>query len=274
MVDYEFITDYPIVSSFSNNQTEIIAYYPEIQGDSLLVGVKAIDSTQQTIDTLIYLKRDPNPRIKDKFKVTPGPATYNIETNILNSTLSYNKPIISINNDSVYLRYDTATVFPIKYRSLAVDSLRNTITVNEMVPFDSLPKAPQITLGDNYLVSVENDTTKSMNIKLKLYDGPSTAILYVNVQTKEPHFIVQVLNTSDKVIQSVVDQKSITFRYLPPEPIKIRAIIDKNGNGIWDPAIYPENREAEKIIYYQNREKKYETPIRSNWEVGPFTLKF
>lgn len=278
MTNYRLINDYGIKSSFNSNQGEILAFYPDsskVNIDSLFVGVKAVDSTEQTIDTLVYIKRVKGNRIKDKFKLTPGnDAVYNIETNMLSYSMTYNKPLININNDSVYVRYDTITTYPLKYKQMKVDTSFNKITVNELVPFDSLPKSPKITFGKGYLVSIEKDTSAAMNMDLKLIDAPSTAILILDIQTKEPHFIIQLLNGSNKVVQSVVDQKKITLKYLEPQTLKIRAILDTNANGYWDTANFPKNREPEKIIYYLNSEGKYEVPLRANWEVGPLVFKF
>lgn len=278
MIRYKIISDIEITSSFANNQTEIAAYYPDstkVQIDSLMIGIKAIDSTQQTIDTLIYIKRDKNQRIQEKFSVVPGnDLLYNLETNMMSYTMTYNKPLKSINHDSVYLRYDTVTVLPLKYKSMKIDTIFNRITVNEMVPFDSLPKSPAITFGAGYLVSIENDSSKQIQMPMKLSDSPTTAILNLSIQTTAPHFIIQIVNSGNKVVRSIVDQKTITIRYLNPEIVKIRAIIDTNGNGVWDPSIYPENREAEKMVYYMNAQQKMEVPLRANWDVGPLVFKF
>jgi hypothetical protein len=278
MISYRLVSDIKITSTFSNNQTEIIAYYPDstkIQIDSLMIGVKAMDSTLQTVDTLVYIKRDANERIEEKFNVTNGnDLLYNLETNMMSYTMSYNKPLTVINNDSVYLRYDTITTLPLKYKSMKVDTMFNKITVNEMIPFDSLPKSPEITFGKGYLISVENDSSRQMTMQMKLVDSPTTAILNLNIQTTSPHFIIQILGSGNKVVRSITDQKSITIKFLNPESIKIRAIVDSNGNGVWDPAIYPQNREAEKVVYYMNAQNKPDVPLRANWDVGPLVFKF
>jgi hypothetical protein len=113
-----------------------------------------------------------------------------------------------------------------------------------------------------------------MEVSIKPIDFPSTAVLILNIQTRQPHFIIQILSSGDKIIRTAVDEKKITFKYLNPESLKIRAVIDKNANGTWDTAIYPQNREPEKIIYYLNSQKKLETPLRANWEVGPLLFRF
>lgn len=274
MTDYQIVTDTPVVSSFSNNQTEILAFYPRVDLDSMKVRVRAIDSTRQIVDTLIYIKRNDNERVKDAFKVASVDPTYNIETNRFTFSMTFNKPLLQINPDSIYIRYDSVTTLPLKFKSLKYDTIFNKISIDEVIPIDSLPKSLAITIAPSYLISVEGDSSKLISPALKLFDSPTTAVLFVNVQTKEPHFIIQLVNGQNKVVQQVVDKKQITFKFLTPESVKIRAIVDTNGNGVWDTAIYPENREPERMIYYLNSEKRMETPLRANWEVGPLVFRF
>lgn len=277
MTEYQLITDLKVTSMFNSNQGEITAFYPDsslVNIDSLMVGVKAMDSLEQIVDTLVYIKRTKNPRIQEKFKVTPNNnVIYNIETNMLSYSIAYNKPLKTINPDSVYVRYDTVVTYPLKYKSMKIDTAFNKIYVKELIPFDSLPKSPKITLAKSYLVTIEKDTSALITMDMKLVDAPSTAILMLDIQTNEPHFIIQLMSGT-KVVQSIVDQKKITLKYLNPETLKIRAIIDTNANGVWDTANYPQNREPERMIYYMNSEKKYEVPLRANWEVGPLVFKF
>ncbi len=278
MTDYDIESNYKITSSFSSgsNQAEITAFYPDIAPeDSIQVGLKAIDSTEQVIDTLIYLKRDLKERMEEKFKVSAGgDLVYNLETNMISYSMTYNKPIISINPDSLYLVYDTTLVIPIKPESIKIDTIFNRLSVNEMMPFDSLPKVPQLTFGPSYMISIEQDSSTRITMPMKLIDSPSTAVLIIDVQTTQPHFIIQVLNGKNQVVRSIVDQKKITLKFLQPESLKLRAVIDKNANGRWDTANYPQNREVEKMIYYLNSEGKYDIPLRANWEVGPIVFKF
>ena len=163
MTDYQIVTDTPVVSSFASNQTEILAYYPLVDLDSMKVGIKAMDSTRQIIDTLIYIKKNNNKRNNEPFKVTPGEATYNIETNQFNFSLAFNKPILTMNPDSIYIRYDSVTTLPLKFKSLKYDTILNKMSVSEVIPIDSLPKSLAITLAPTYLISIENDSSARMS---------------------------------------------------------------------------------------------------------------
>lgn len=274
MVDYDILSDTSIISSFANNQTEILAYYPKISIDSMKIHVRAMDSTEQIVDTLVYIKTSSQQKLKEAFKYGASDASYNLETNIMQFVVNYSKPLKSINYDSIYLEYDSITRLPLKFKNLKVDTIFNRITVNEFIPLDSIPKSSKITIAPSFLVSVEDDSSKILAPAMKLFDSPTTAVLLVNITTKEPHFVIQLVNSSNKVVQEVADQKKITFKFLTPETLKIRAVIDTNGNGKWDPAIYPQNREPEKLIYYINTDRTTDIPLRANWEVGPLSFRF
>lgn len=274
VTDYKFKTDHKFLSTFNNNQTEILAYYPDIQLDSIAVGLSAIDSTLQKIDTTIYIKRDKKERIKEVFKPSSGDATFNVDTQLLTYRMTFNKPLKSINKDSIYIRLDSVTVIPVPITSLKIDSIKNVLTLNEKVPIDSLPTSPRLTLANGFLVSIEDDSLKAINPTIEIIDQESTAIVTVDVVTKRPHYIIQLVSSNDEVIAEARNQKRVTFRYVKPGSLKIRAIVDRNNNGVWDTAIYPNNHEPEPVVYYLNSKKTSEVPLRANWDVDQIVIKF
>lgn len=274
MSEYRIISDSAVLSTFNNNQTEILAYYDRTGIDSTLIQIKAQDSIQQHIDTLIYIKRDKRPKIKETFRISATDLFYNIDNNQLEFKVTYNKPLKKVNPDSLYIQYDSLTRLPLKLKHYKIDTALNQLIVSEPIPIDSLPKAPKITFAPSFAVSIDNDTSRRAAPTLKLIDTPTTSTLKVELQTQHPHFILQVLSASNKIIREYIDQKKIKINYLPPETVRLRVIIDENGNGKWDTANYPQNKEPEKIIYYQNSEKKPEIPLRANWEVGPLRITF
>ncbi len=274
IAEYRIISDSTVLSTFNNNQTEILAYYQKTGIDSTLIQVKAQDSIQQYIDTLLYIKRDNRPKITETFRISATDLFYNIDNNQLEFKVTYNKPLKHVNPDSLYIQYDSLTRLPLKLKNYKIDTALNQLIVSEPIPIDSLPKAPKITFAPSFAISIDNDTSRRAAPTLKLIDTPTTSTLKVELQTQRPHFILQVLSASNKIIREYIDQKKIKINYLPPETVRLRVIIDENGNGRWDTANYPQNKEPEKIIYYLNSEKKPEVPLRANWEVGPLRITF
>ena len=59
------------------------------------------------------------------------------------------------------------------------------------------------------------------------------------------------------------------FKNIRPGSYFIRAIVDKNMNGVWDKGNIIKNIEPEKIIYFKSL-----VEIRSNWELDNIVFKF
>jgi hypothetical protein len=78
--------------------------------------------------------------------------------------------------------------------------------------------------------------------------------------------IVQLLENTDKekVLQQirVESDSEIEFPYLKPEKYKIRIILDRNGNGVWDIGNIEKGIQPEQVLYFQKILK-----LRSNFEV-------
>jgi len=94
------------------------------------------------------------------------------------------------------------------------------------------------------------------------------------LETSEPTFIVQLVTADDKVFAEKKNTKEFTFKFVKPQEYKLRYIIDRNGNGRWDPGNYLTRTEPEPVFYYKSEEGRYKFPIRANWEYGPLLIKF
>lgn len=271
---YSIKADVPLLTVFNANQSEVIVHYPSLEKDSLITQFQALDSLGYSIDTSFYIRKDKREKIKETFRSAIQDPTYSKEANRLLFSVTFNKPLKFINNDSLYLQIDSTTTEPLKPEKLNYDTIQNKLTYDFKILLDSLPPTAKLKAGKGYLISIDNDTTTSVTHDIPQTTTESTAVLLLEIQTKEPHYIVQLLSSSGKVLQSKTDQPKPIFKDISPESIKIRIIVDKNANKIWDTANYRTNSEPERVIYYQNLEKKYEVPLRANWEVGPLIIKF
>lgn len=96
--------------------------------------------------------------------------------------------------------------------------------------------------------------------RLDYYGAINLAVMGVGHQ-----MIVQLLE--NKPEETVIREKIITqdqtvvFNYLPPEKYKIKAIYDRNSNGIWDQGSYRDKFQPEGVVYINEVIK-----VRSNWD--------
>jgi uncharacterized protein (DUF2141 family) len=266
-------------NSFGTNQAEIYVYLPKALKDSLQFKLSAQDSLQKKIDTVFYVKTKPARRDPEKFNVIFTTPTLQVETGRFQTTFKSTKLISTINLDSIRIQIDSARFIMLETKDFIIDTVFNKGEILKILTPDktSSPKESKakLLLGKNYISSIENDTIKASNLPITLLTNETTGTLLLEVKPKtETKYIIQLLTTDNRELQSSTNQKKITFKYLEPSTYKIRVIIDKNGNGMWDTGNIFKREEPEPIFFFQNTDKKYEFPIRANWEVGPYTITF
>ncbi|MGC9470452.1 MAG: Ig-like domain-containing protein [Bacteroidales bacterium] len=88
--------------------------------------------------------------------------------------------------------------------------------------------------------------------------------LYLNVTGVEGKVIVQMLGSSEEVLQekAIVSDTYLEFEYLHPGKVIFRAIDDRNGNGKWDTGHYLQKIQPERVHYYRE-----EVSVRANWDI-------
>ena len=266
-----------ILNAFGDDQSEIKFFYPTELADSLAATIHGTDSLGETIDTLVYIKSGKNGPPPDPFKIDLQPITINTETGILNTTLAVNKPIRKITLDSVFLRLDSLTVIPFTPDEFRYDTLFNQIEINKNLDKKIITNtnAPiQFYMSANTLISIENDSSKRIVKPITIPKPEETATLLLEVQTNKTEFVVQLLTTDNKIVRSVRNTKKIVLKNLLPTNYKVRVLFDENKNNKWDPGNINKDIPPEKTIFYKNSDRKYQFPIRANWEIGPYIISF
>ena len=86
----------------------------------------------------------------------------------------------------------------------------------------------------------------------------------MEVPENVPQIIVELLDEKDKYIakQIVSETKKIEFKYLTPKKYKLKAIIDKDGNGKWSPGNYSKKSLPEAIYFHEDV-----FDVKANWDI-------
>ena len=264
-----------LLNSFSDDQSEIRLLLQDLETDSIKIRVIAFDSLSQKVDTLLYVKKGKNQKIEEKLKVEITAPVLETETGNFQFSFTANKLIKSINPDSLILELDSLIRITFKDTDYRWDTIHKKIELKTIIDKKTIDVEKKISLitGKNFLQTFDNDSIKGSSKPVNFLTVEDTGTLTVDVKTTTPEdFIIQLLS-ADKVVQTALNQKKHTFKYLEPGNYKVRIIIDKNKNGEWDIGNIFLKEEPEKTIYYIDREKKYETPMRANWE-SEITISF
>ncbi len=89
------------------------------------------------------------------------------------------------------------------------------------------------------------------------------------ILTKEPNYILYLLDKSNNILYSQRNPKKIELNYLNAGQYKIKILIDANNNGLYDTGNIKEKRQAERFYYYEKP-----LDLKSNWEQGNVNITF
>lgn len=268
--------------TFGDNQSELIFYHGFENNDSLKVKLFILDSVQQSLDTTFYLKRTETKVAKEGFSMKEISSNYNLQTKKFKHEISFNKPIVQINLDSIYIRMDSLTTINLSSNHLSIDTLHHIFSIETKIEMPLEDKTdnpakkekPFLRIGRGAIISYQADSSKLITKEISILREDDTGMISGKIETNEKNFIIQLLSSNDVLINELINQKDFNIKYLKPDTYKVRIIIDSNSNGKWDAGNFLLKQEPEKVIIYKSEENQYTFPIRANWEYGPLVIKF
>jgi uncharacterized protein (DUF2141 family) len=270
-------TENPIIYSFGDSKGEVVIYKDFNPKDSILVKVNATDSLLESMDTTVFIKYTDSKKVEEKLKQKEWDIRFNLETNILKAETEFSKIIKSANTDSIYIQIDTIQVEQVNKPEITFDTLYKKLTITKKLNIakdENKRPNPVLILGKGAFVSIDEDSTKSQTVNIKIPKTAEIGMMSIEIKTDQPHYTINLLSGNNRVEQSFKDQKKFTFNNVQAGEYKIQIIIDDNNDQKWNPGNFKKQIQPEKVFYYKFLGKKYSEPIRANWEIGPFLITF
>jgi hypothetical protein len=254
---------------FNTSEKRIRIFPKNPSSDSLLVQLNLVDSVGFSIDTLIWVKFPITERKPDKLETTVNSGK-NFYQN-LEVELKFNKPVLTINFDSLYFSYDTASRIPVipSMIHFSDSTQRDLLKIKLSLP-DSIT-ADIITLkaADSTFWDIENQFNEkgiSANYRKQkreaLADEVNGKIIGAN-----PPYIVQLIDSKGVIVNEIflTGTNIYKFQLIEPGTYTVRVIEDLNGNKRWDPSNFEQGKHAELVFYFVNTEQKKEILLRGGW---------
>jgi uncharacterized protein (DUF2141 family) len=263
-------TDKKIKHCFSSSQSEIDIFPNKAIGDSTKIHLSAVDSLEQKLDTIFFIKQTDAKSLKEKITVTIGETKLQEETQRLTTKIQLSELISRINSDSIYILLDSSKRITFTEKDIQYDTIFKRIYINkEFRKSDSIIWAKRkFYLGTGSFISIFNDTSKKASSPISVAKSDETATLIIENKAVKQNTLLEIVNDRYETIAIQKHAKVTVFKTLPASTVRLRSIEDTNNNGKWDPGNPNEKVLPEKITYYINNQKKTEIPLRSNWEVN------
>ena len=127
-------------------------------------------------------------------------------------------------------------------------------------------KSYKIIVPDSVFYSFKGVTNDTTEFAFKVPELAQYGNIFVTVEVPEnvPQIIVELLDDKDKfVARQIVDEtKKIEFRYLSPKKYKLKAILDKDGNGRWSSGDYGKKLLPEPVYFHKDV-----FDVKANWDI-------
>ncbi len=305
IVDYRVIvldSSRAVYHNFGEDK-KTIRFYDTFQSiDSIQYYFSAYDSLGQEVNDTLYLKFTESKRKKADFTYTIIPKNAENITDNFYGKISFNKPIISINADSLYFKYDSVT-----YQFIPADSIHPVNDQKDSFQFDiklfyteylenltkndtavTIKRERQTTTGPSIntgkkrpndlnlhfdrgtFISVDLDTLPEIDNNYSKLKSENYGIIKGTVISDYSSFTIQLLDKQGvKVQQEIKDVVDYTFNNVKPGEYLIRVFIDNNNNGTWDPGNIFESIEPEDVFFFHEV-----ISVRANWEITDIKLEF
>lgn len=254
-----------------------LRFFPKIPIlDSIPLTLRVQDSIGFSSDSLIWAKFPNSERKPEKLsiQINSGKSFYQD----LDIQLTFNKPIIQINIDSLNIKVDSLFI-PIQKHmlSFADSSKRDVLGIKISIPDSLQTELVTLIAADSTFQDIEgeyNEKKVEANYRKLLRKNLADGISGEIIGTEGP-LILQLINSKKEIVYEQVLQSETKFSFtlLDPGTYSLRVIEDKNGNGIWDPSNYTQRKLAERVFYYQGENQTKELIIRGGWTVEDLIIR-
>ena len=257
---------FAIFQTHSINYDSILWYFTPNK-DSLFLTIN-YDTLVNDTSTISLKPRKTQDRRK---KQDESPKYLDITTNVVggklkpeeNLYLSFKEPVTDvIMRDTNWFIVGKDTIIN-KLQFEKVDSFGLKYKLSEtFVPEQSY----KLIVPDSVFYSFKGLTNDTTEISFKVPELSQYGNLFVTIEVPNdiPQIIVELLDEKDKLIEKqIVDSTSkVAFRYLSPKKYKLRATLDKDGNGRWSPGVFVRKILPESVIYHKDV-----FDVKANWDI-------
>jgi uncharacterized protein (DUF2141 family) len=166
--------------------------------------------------------------------------------------LEYNSSLISM---TYYNEKDTTELKDLQFnldKGLLI--LPYVANKSKRVEIRFLPKAIRFESG------MQSDTIR---LAFSHFQAKDLGKIVVETSGYPTSHVVELMNGA-KLVQQKTSTSfgKLVFENVQPGDYSFRVLVDENGNGEWDPGDWKTKKQAEKYIYYQERQK-----VRANWDL-------
>lgn len=195
-----------------------------------------------------------------------APSSMDVNKNIL---LTFEEPVAHIDTSAIHMSVKVDSLWeetPFIFRADSVIPRQYEILA-EWEP----EKEYQLKIDSAGIVGLYGLHINKVEQTLKVKKLDEYGTLLLNIKGADPHAIVELLDSSEKVLrqQSVTPEGTADFYYLAPNAkYYVRLFNDRNGNKVWDTGKFEEGTQPEEVYYLPKVwEMKANFEFEETWDI-------
>ena len=195
-----------------------------------------------------------------------APSSMDVNKNIL---LTFEEPVAHIDTSAIHMSVKVDSLWeetPFIFRADSVIPRQYEILA-EWEP----EKEYQLKIDSAGIVGLYGLHINKVEQTLKVKKLDEYGTLLLNIKGADPHAIVELLDSSEKVLrqQSVTPEGTADFYYLAPNAkYYVRLFNDRNGNKVWDTGKFEEGIQPEEVYYLPKVwEMKANFEFEETWDI-------
>ncbi|MCF8230958.1 MAG: Ig-like domain-containing protein [Bacteroidales bacterium] len=250
------------IPEWNRVKDSVLLWLTDFDSDSLVFSFD-MDSTLSDTLTFTYFEESKKKESEEPvLKINPL-LQKNVQIPIHPLRLEFSKPLSdTIEIDSLYL-YSSEDTTKVPYEREGIREVIINHSWQEEMNYRLY--IPGSAFRDIY--GTPNDSTL-IKFSTKPKDKFGTLIINASVpydSTTTTNYIVKLMSFDEKETYQTVtfnSDSTLKFDFLDPGKYKLKAIVDRNRNKIWDPGLYTRHEQPEAIIYFEEA-----IEVMANWEV-------
>ena len=195
-----------------------------------------------------------------------APSSMDVNKNIL---LTFEEPVAHIDTSAIHMSVKVDSLWeetPFIFRADSVIPRQY-----EMLAEWEPEKEYQLKIDSAGIVGLYGLHINKVEQTLKVKKLDEYGTLLLNIKGADPHAIVELLDSSEKVLrqQSVTPEGTADFYYLAPNAkYYVRLFNDRNGNKVWDTGKFEEGIQPEEVYYLPKVwEMKANFEFEETWDI-------
>lgn len=179
-----------------------------------------------------------------------------------NPLITFEEPVMQIDTSAIRLSLKVDTLYlPAPMELVHADGPVMSLTVRGEWRYG---QQYRLDVDSAALVGVSGNVNKASKLEFSFGNEEDFGSVFLNLSGCDTTAVVELLVSDNKVERKGRCQSNgrVDFFYVKPGTYYIRAFIDANGNGQWDPGEFASKTPPEKVYYFPQK-----LEVRANWDI-------